>query len=337
MHPYDLMAGERIVNISNIQDDSQSYISSISRQKTHPNSLTCGKNGQMQVIPRNNPLSFAGFNPSPNPPSPPHRSGGKLHEADLKHEVTARRELERLVFGFKDLLIVIEEHFVKKRVRGKELKTYLERLVSGADVSETYESLKQDLSTLPQSPLLKEVFESLSKSLHYDNYTLLYYLVDRFLPHSNASSLIDKHERNLKNFEEWCPSEFFAKAHGNVFPTKHHLSDSSVAVHLNDDWQIRPISNIRSFQRRELCQYISEDSFRIVHVEKRSIFVIWETSIGAVEKLSVCFWERFCHLRSQGVLQLFVGRMELDFSGRRPKVYRIEVCTASTFLLNYPL
>ena len=281
-------------------------------------------NGHQVHVSIAHPLNFLPYNPAPNTSQHPCQdSVSKL----TSQKLVAQKELEHFYFDFQNLLVQIKEMVIETRTAGRSIREYLRDMVCGSSMSKKYETLKIELSKLPKNPTVQEVFGVLLEFLHYDNWYLLKCLTAKFLSSTNASILVSEYESKFKEFQIWCHLGTLADAHPKVFPpTSHHLSDTSVSLHLNDDWQKRPYDHLEVFRRREFNRYISEDSFHVVHMERRSIFVVWETSRTVVNELSDNCRERFSHLGSQGVLQLMIGRLELDFSvGRKPKFHKIEV------------
>ena len=322
--------GEWVTNVgTSVLNDASSLIS-ITSHNSSCVAKVFNENGQKQCISSTNPWSFFPFNPPANPPQSPCRMEERpqMVPNSASQEWIAERELEHFYFTFQDLLIRIKEKFLEAGITGRAIKEYFNDMVCGYAVSKKYKTLKDELSKLSENATVQVVFDVLLKFLQYDNLCLLKCVVSKFLPGGTASELVSTYESEFRGFQKWCPLGILADAHQNVYPSSsHHFSDTSISLHLDDNWQQHTYSHLEAFKEREINKHISEDSCRIVHLEKRSIFVVWEASQCVVDELSESFLDRFSHLESQGVLQLFIGRYELDFSNRRkPELYKFEVC-----------
>ena len=329
---HHLSLGERIVDTQTENSGSLQQGINLLSSATSTVSRVFNTFGQQLPICNTDPMSFLPYNPVPNPTQSPFQQLQVVPQQPSSQEWIAKKELERLYFDFKDLLIQTKELLTENKVAGKSVKEYLEDMVcgSGNPNAMQYTTLKSKLSQLPSGPSIKDIFGVLLEHLHYDNSHnthLLQYLVKKFIPTTNASKSVTKYLEDFRNFETWCPLGVLANAHQKLFPpSQHHFSDTSVSVHLNDDWQYRPFNQLNHFQSRELLSYTSENSFHMVHLEKRSIFVVWETSAVVISELCESIQERFRSLGSQGVLQLFIGTIQVDFTDSKgPTFYRLEV------------
>lgn len=301
-------------------------------------------NGQQWQLSDSNLLNFLRFDPSPNTIQSPTSSFSSNLGSNRSQEVpntnpttsipkeqVVETELRDFCFKFNNLIVLTREALTKAKVRGEKLKQYLCDILCGASCFKTVKPLKTELSRIPDSPTVNQVFEVLLNFLSYDCPRVLKLLIENFLPKSDLENRVTKYETEFKNFQLWCSMGSVADVHPRIYPPDdHHFSDTSVAMHLNDNWQEQKYSELNTLRDREFHHVEPNISFRIVHAEKRSILVVWETSYSVVNQLSIDCAERFRHLGSQGVLQLLIGRYLLDYTivgMRKPRLYKLEVRT----------
>lgn len=297
--------------------------------------VACDRNGYQRQMPSENLLNFLPFNPAPNSIQSLTSSISSSQSQVVPNSLTssqeqiAESELMHLSLDFTNLVIQARDALKEAKVQGEKLKKYLDDIFRGCKNFEPLKTLKTELSKIPRNPSVAEVFDVLLEFLNYDCPRILKLLIETFLPKSILVEKVNKYESDFRNFQNWCQMGTLSDAHRNVYPpTNHHYSDTTVAMHLNDSWQQQTYNQLDVLRDREFGPVEPPVSFRMIHSERRSILVVWETSYAVVEVLSIDCKQRFGHLRSQGVLQLLIGRNLLDYTvgSTHPKLYKLEVC-----------
>ena len=218
----------------------------------------------------------------------------------------------------------VVEIFIEENI---ELKKVIQFIQYAIPIQYGWHFLEEDLDNLEKSPNMEKLFLYLLKFMSYDNYYLLEKLVERFIQ-DQVGDLLENYITQYDEFIISCPLVEFALAYtekrrsqGKEMWNRSPFQGNEIAVHFNSSWEQRSIHDLKRFQSREFEPYIPNMSLNMNHCEKRSIFVVWETTGIVVERLSCICTKRFWHLRTQGVLQLFIGNIEIDFTNQTPDLY----------------
>ena len=304
---------------------------------THSNNKVLKSTGEVETLSKDHPLSFCSFHPSPNP-SMTHTTSSlpavQFQDLEYKEAILEQRKYclnySRLIGQFGDLKYDVQEIFEEDGISAKKIKKYLSCMKSSpVDVRNAFSFLDENSPELEKASSISEIFEFLNKYMSFDNCTLLESLVNRFVPLSDARTRLSEYNQCLEDFFQICPSEMLAMVIQQNLSESPHLNENSVSMHLDHTWQTRPAQHLKDFQQKEFHEmYIPTSALKTVTYEKRSIFIIWETTSKVIQELSKDCVNRFSHFRRLGVLQFIIGTLEMDFSTRitgPPEVFRIEV------------
>ena len=304
---------------------------------THSNNKVLKSTGEVETLSKDHPLSFCSFHPSPNPSmthTTPSLPAVQFQDLKYKEAVLERRKYHlnysRLIGRFGGLKYDVQEIFEECGISAEKIKKYLSCMTSSpVDVRNAFSFLDENSPELEKASSISEIFKFLNRYMSFDNCTLLESLVDKFVPHSDAGTRISEYNQCLEDFFQICPSEMLAMVFQQNLSESPHLNENSISIHLEHVWQTRPAQHLKDFQQKEFHEnYIPTSALKTVTYEKRSIFIIWETTSKVIQELSKDCVNRFSHFRRLGVLQFIIGTLEMDFSTRikgPPEVFRIEV------------
>ena len=304
---------------------------------THSNNKVLKSTGEVETLSKDHPLSFCSFHPSPNPSmthTTPSLPAVQFQDLKYKEAVLERRKYHlnysRLIGKFGGLKYDVQEIFEECGISAEKIKKYLSCMTSSpVDVRNPFSFLDENSPELEKASSISKIFKFLNRYMSFDNCTLLESLVDKFVPHSDAGTRISEYNQCLEDFFQICPSQMLAMVFQQNLSESPHLNENSVSIHLEHVWQTRPAQHLKDFQQKEFHEnYIPTSALKTVTYEKRSIFIIWETTSKVIQELSKDCVNRFSHFRRLGVLQFIIGTLEMDFSTRikgPPEVFRIEV------------
>lgn len=188
--------------------------------------------------------------------------------------------------------------------------------------------LEDHLKELQKKETPLEVFLFLKRFTSFNNYGLMQCIIEKFID-KQAGQLLEEYIAEHEDFVVSCPLADYALAYTEAAAKNTMLTPNTVAVHLDNRWEQRMVHEARQFQYREFHQfYVPEMSFNMTRCEQRTIFIAWETTEIVIKKLLKDCSRRFSHLRTQGVLQLIIGPLEIDFTAQKrgpPNFYKLEV------------
>ena len=188
--------------------------------------------------------------------------------------------------------------------------------------------LEDHLKELQKKETPLEVFLFLKRFTSFDNYGLMQCIIEKFI-NKQAGQLLEEYIAEHEDFVVSCPLADYALAYTEAVAKNTLLTPKTVAVHLDSRWEQRMVHEARQFQYREFHQFhVPQMSFNMTRCEQRTIFIAWETTEIVIKKLLKDCHRRFSHLRTQGVLQLIIGPLEIDFTAQKrgpPDFYKLEV------------
>ena len=188
--------------------------------------------------------------------------------------------------------------------------------------------LEDHLKELQTKKTPLEVFLFLKQFTSFNNYGLMQCIIEKFI-NKQAGPLLAEYITEHDDFVVSCPLADYALAYTETAAKHTMFTPNTVAVHLDNRWEQRTVQEARQFQYREFHElYVPEMSFNMTRCEKRTIFIAWETTEIVIKKLLKDCSRRFSHLRTQGVLQLIIGPLEIDFTEQKrgpPSFYKLEV------------
>lgn len=165
----------------------------------------------------------------------------------------ARREISRLKQKFAKLSMKVSDLLKEKKIQVSELVRFL-RYYSCHD----NDFLKDHLPELESKESIDEAVIFLQRFSSFGNPELMQVIVANFIE-TEAGALMDSYYNELQDFEMSCQCSVYAQAFTaelhpgqNGFISYHSHSSDNILLHLNDLWDQRPISDLRSWQTREL-------------------------------------------------------------------------------------
>ena len=216
------------------------------------------------------------------------------------------------------------EIFENEKIDMNEVKRFVLFVLPTYD----FNFLEDHLKELQKKETPLEVFLFLKQFSSFNNYGLMQCIIEKFID-KQAGPLLDEYITEHEDFVVSCPLADYALAYTETAAKHTMLTPNTVAVHLDNRWEQRMVREARQFQYREFHQfYVPEMSFNMTRCEKRTIFIAWETTDIVIKKLLKDCNRRFSHLRTQGVLQLIIGPLEIDFTAQKrgpPSFYKLEV------------
>ena len=127
--------------------------------------------------------------------------------------------------------------------------------------SHKYNFLEDHIPELESKETIDDIVMFLQNFTSFDNPELIQVIVHNFIE-DEGGLLIEGYYEELQEFEKICNCGVYAQAFTaevhSIQNGFHHRNPSyspeSILLHLNDTWDRRPFSDVRTFQRRELYE-----------------------------------------------------------------------------------